>query len=200
MNVFGNIKTGVAVQKAVIDTVRVWGDTYLAEVAAQNSWPRGSLPGFRSYATKLEMAHAAEDQMPSLIVVAPGTLDTPSNRSGKISVRWSVGVGCVVSGKDEESTYDLAQLYAAAIRTLLLQKSALGGFAQGVNFISERYDELDSKRIRSLGAGVCHFGVDVMNVTDANRGPLEPLQDVTQDPGDFPTVQSVDVDLEEKVD
>lgn len=196
---FGPIKSGLQVEQALTTTVQQWASTYLAEAAAQHGIERTKLPLFRSYSSKLVIAKAAEDQMPACVIVAPGTASTPVRNSGRVTATWSAGVGCIVSGKDEVSTYNLARIYVAALRTLLLQKSDLGGFAAGVDLVSERYDDLDSKQLRSLCAGVVQLYVQVNNITDTQLGPLAPATDPTQPMPDPAQADTIAFDIEQMV-
>jgi len=192
----GPIKSGLMVETALKATVQKWAPTYLAEAAAQHGIERARLPLFRSYSSKLVIAKAAEDQMPACVIVAPGTVNSPRRNSGKVTATWSAGVGCIVSGQDEVSTYNLARVYVAALRTLLLQQADLGGFAAGTDLVSERYDDLDSKQLRSLCAGVVQLYVQVNNITDTQLGPLDPATDPTKPMPDPATADTIGFNIE----
>lgn len=193
---FGQILTGDDVQDAIESTIRLWIKDYLAEVADHSGRARGDLPVFRSYARKIDLSKFEEDQIPACIIVAPGTMQDPTKNSRGIDARWSAGVGAIVSGQNENNTYQLAQLYGAALRTMLLQQSSLLGFAIGTVFVSERYDELPQKAAtRNLAAAVLHFGVDVRRISEPQRGPVAPREDPTQPPAAWPTVSTVETDL-----
>lgn len=194
-NMFGPIITAGAVRQAIQDTIEKWMPDYLSEVGLRNGFDRGELPVFQSYAPMIVWDKFEEDQVPSCLIVAPGTLDVPQRRGGKMNVRWGVGIGCVVSGQDREGTWKLGEIYAAAVRTLLLQHQSLGGFATGINWISERYDQLPSDSARTLGAGSLQFGVDVDGVTDPGQGLMVPTFDPLSDAGDWPEVDTVSFDV-----
>jgi len=191
-SIYGDIITGIDVEKAAADTIQLWLPDYLAEVGAKYGFARGTLPVFRSYVPALTIDKFEEDQTPSCVIVAPGTLDVPERRQGAANVRWSLGIGCVVSGKDRDNTRLLAVIYAAAVRTMLLQKSSLGGFAEGVNWISERYDSLpaSAEMARTLGAGVLQFGVDVNKVSLTSGGPMAPV-DPAVAPSAWPVSETI---------
>jgi hypothetical protein len=193
---FGHMISGYDVQEAVKRTTRRWSDDYLAEIARLAGRARGDLPSFRSYKRAIALDDKrVEDQLPCCLIIAPGTIETPVKRSKQIDARWELGFGIVLQGQNEDNLWQNVQLYAAAMRTMLLQKSSLGGFALGVNWISERYDQLRSANVRNLMAGTLHFGIDVPKVSHPERGPQEPRVDVTQPPEEWPTVAEVDVDI-----
>lgn len=194
--IFSPIITGADVEAAVEATIKAWQADYLAEVADQAGLERGSLPLFRSYPRLLDLSKWDEDQTPSCVISAPGTLETPATRGRQINARWAVGIGCIVSAKDMQSTLRLSQLYIAAVRAILVQQGSLGGISSGVSFISERYDDLDSSDARSLASGVGQFGVDVIGITELGMGPKTPSGDATLPSGTWPTVETVGIDLE----
>jgi hypothetical protein len=193
---YGRIITGADVETAAETTIKLWQADYLSEVASQSGLARGVLPQFRSYPRLLDISKWGEDQTPSCVISAPGTLQTPENRQRQVKARWALGIGCIVSAKDMPSTLRMAQLYTAAVRALILQHPSMGGLSDGVVFISERYDELDANDSRSIASGVVQFGVDVLGITDTSQGPSAPSSDATLPPGDWHTVTSVGVDVE----
>lgn len=196
MTTYGRIITGADVETAAEATIKIWQADYLAEVASQSGLTRGVLPQFRSFPRLLDVSKWGEDQTPSCVISAPGTLQSPTVMQRKVNVRWALGIGCIVSAKDMPSTLRLAQLYTAAVRALILQHPSLGGFSDGIAFISERYDELDANDSRSIASGVVQFGVDVLGITDVSQGPSTPSSDATLPSGDWPEVASVGVDVE----
>jgi hypothetical protein len=188
----GDIVTGSDVQRAMTDTVKMWSPDYLAEVGEQSGRGRGDLPGFRSYVTLVDLSKFSEDQIPTCVVVAPGT-NGVERRSGGYVVEWLCGVGCVVSGQNSENTYELGTLYVAAVRALVVQHKSLGGFAEDISWTGERYDELDSNEIRTITAGVAQFSVFVSSAVDPALGLTVPSVDATIPPGDWPQATTVDI-------
>lgn len=169
-------------------TIQRFAPDYLAEVAEQSGRARGDLELFRSYVTYVDLTRYNEDQIPSCVVTAPGTVETPTRYSNAYSAPWGVGVGCVVSGRDAENTWELIGLYAAAIRAIVVQHKSLGGFASDTYWVGERYDELTSSDQRTIMAGVSQFNVWVDEVVDGAQGLIEPTADATLPPGDWPLV------------
>lgn len=199
-NLFGPIVTGKQVRNAMISHIRKWFPSYIAEVGRTDGRDGAALPLFRSFPSLLDMPDGryVEDQMPSCVVVAPGLIELPTKHSGVYKARWAVNVGAVISGQNRENTFDLAELYAAAIRSAVLQHPGLGGFAAGTDWLGERYDDIPNDMQRTLGAGTVQFSVEVQGAVDARQGPVQPLADPIPDPGPHGTFAVVDVALQEK--
>ncbi len=182
-NIFGPIVTGKMVRTAMRKHLQLWMPTYLAEVARDDG--RKPLPVFRSWVSSLDMPDGrfAEDQIPCCVIVAPGLVDDPVKMKSGYIVRWGVSVGAVIAGQDRENTFDLSELYAAAIRAAVLHKPSLGGFSNGTDWLGERYDDIPNAMQRTLGAGTVQFSVEVQTALLPRGGPAEPLLDVNTDPG-----------------
>lgn len=187
----GRVVTGKDVEVAVTASLKKWMPTYLSEVAHQAGLKRGELPLFRSYVSRIDLGSAPEDQLPSCVVVAPGTAGPAEKHGGQFSGYWSVGVGSIVAGRDRDNTYDLCRLYTAATRTALLQHGSLDGFAEFTSWESERYDEFgQGYQNRTLCTGVVHVLVYVRGIVSA-LGPTEPIEDPGEPYPDDVLVESV---------
>lgn len=192
-SIFGKIISAVDVENAVESFIRLMQADYLAEVAAQAGMSRGDLPLFRSFPRLVDMTKWEEDQTPTCIIAAPGTLQQPTVRSRQLNVRWALGLGCIVAAKDMESTMRLCQLYTAALRTMIMQNQSLGGTSDGVVYLSERYDQMNPAR--NIAAGVVQFGVDVLGITDISQGLGIPSLDATISSGSWPEVSTTQIDV-----
>lgn len=199
-NLFGRIVTGKHVRTAMRDHLQLWLPSYLAEIARDDGRDGGALPLFRSWVSALDMPDGKwiEDQMPSCVIVAPGLFDDPTKHRGVYTARWAVSVGCVISGQDRENTFDLVELYAAAVRSSVVQNSALGGFATATDWVGERYDDIPNDMARTLGAGTVQFVVEVQGSIDAAEGPYTPLADPVPDPGPRGTFAVVEAHIQKK--
>lgn len=193
-NVFGRIVSGKMVRVAMRDHVRRWFPTYIAEVARNDGRRPEEMPLFRSFPSALDMPDGKflEDQMPSCVIVAPGLIEEPTKHRGLYITRWAVAVGAAVSGQDRESTFDLSELYAAALRSLVMQNPSLGGFATATDWMGERYDDIPNDMSRTLAAGTVQFSVEVQGALDASAGPDAPLVDPIPDPGPRATFTEAD--------
>jgi hypothetical protein len=202
-SIFGRIVTGADVEAWTWYTLKRWIGTYLSEVERQAGLVAGTLARPRSFTTAPSLDNWPEDQLPALLVLSPGMNEVPQRRGdGYYKARWNIAVACVVSASTEHDSRTLAMRYTAALRALLLQRSSLDGQAQGVAWLSERYDELAYDDVRSLMAGVAEFLIDAESVTNAKAGPTtpdDPLDPDTDPWAAWPTVQSVDIDIENEV-
>jgi hypothetical protein len=115
-------------------------------------------------------------------------------------VRWTIEPGVVCSARTQAESHQLAQLYGAAIHTLILQRPSLDGHANGVVWLGESYSDLGYDDTRSLYACRCLFTVEVSNVVYSNAGPT--LPDVPLDPDtdpwpDWPVAETVEVEVDQ---
>jgi hypothetical protein len=198
MSIFGTIITGRGVRLAMQNHLQLWFPSYIAEVSRSEGFDPATMPLFRSWVSALEMPDGKyeEHQMPSCVIVAPGLLGEPEKRGGKAIATWAVSVGCVVSGQDRESTFTLAELYAAAVRSAVVQNSSLGGFASATDWLGERYDDLPNDMLRTLAAGSVQFAVEVQGAVMPSEGPDVSPVDPIPDPAQRATFVQVDATIE----
>lgn len=190
MSVFQTIITGRHVEAAVRDHCQRWSPDYVAEVSEQSGRDRCDLPAFRSYLPALDLDKFEEDQVPACVIVAPGTLRQPERRGTLYYVTWQLSIGCIVSGRDRDNTFELVPLYAAAVRALMVQHQTLGvDWVDGVTWLGERYDELGTDDSRTIAAASVTFGITVPSAVDSRGGPAKPSADPCAPPGEWGTVQ-----------
>jgi hypothetical protein len=182
----GPIVSAFDVEAAALATLKKWSSHYLAECEAQHGRVRGSLPRVRSYTTANSFDKWPEDQLPCVLLVSPGTAQPPEvEGNGRYRAFFSLGIAAIVSTRDMVETEEVAKLYVAALRTCLVQQRSLGGFAAGVEWLDETYDDLPSDDARSLGAGQAIFTIEVSDISRRYAGPKEPPEpDIDPDPDD----------------
>jgi hypothetical protein len=200
-SVFGSVVTGGQIEAAVVTVLKRWIGTYLSELERQTDREVGSLARPRSYTrTTSDLDAWPEQQLPAVFVLASGLDAEPERDSGdgKFSAWWRFGVGAVVAANTEENTRELAQIYAAAIRALLVQHPSLEGFADATDWVGEVYEEGSIPgRNRTLGVGLTQYRVKVSDVVTHGAGPLEPdPAGETTAPEDWPTVEDTIVSVE----
>lgn len=196
--IFGPIVSGRQVRRAMHDHLKLWVPSYLAELARVEGYDPATMPGFRSWVSALELPEGKfeEHQMPSCVIVAPGLLTEPERAGGGMIATWAVSVGCVVSGQDRENTFDLAEIYAAAVRGAVVQHPSLGGFATATDWVGERYDDIPNDMLRTLAAGSVQFAVEVQGAILPSQGPEQPLPDPIPVPDPPATFAEVDYTIE----
>jgi hypothetical protein len=200
MNVYGRIITRGDVRDAVTDHLQEWSQAYIGEVAVQRGKGRCDLPQFRSFRFSTEDVDKwPDDQLPACVVVCPGLADTPDRQGdGVHDGEWSVGVGVIVSARDQESTDELVGIYTAAVRAALIQHPSLGGFASGVRWIDEdTIPSLGFDDSRTIAGGRVVLGVKVDAVVDSFGGPKAAPDDPCVDPGNYPVVQATPLTTEQ---
>lgn len=202
--IFKPIITRQEVELRVTNTLKDWIDTYLAEVERQNGLDVRQLPRPRSYSRRNEFDHWPEEQIPAVIVVSPGLVGRPvANGSGEFRGQWGVGVAVIAEGQDVNNTRDLVGYYTAAIRALILQRPSLGGFAMGVTWEDERYDDISDIDVgRTLASGQVVFQVEVEGIVSTKAGPVTPDTPPVDPPPVSPTWPiatqvTADVELED---
>jgi hypothetical protein len=178
----GDIMTGRDVELAMLTFLRRWGGTYLAECERQRGYGPGALPRVRAYTTAADFEKWPEDQLPCLLLVSPGLAEAPlADGAGSYRVKFSVGLAVIVSAATMDETAALSKLYVAAMRAAILQHQSLEGFASGVEWLDETYDDLPSVDTRSLGAGQCIFAVEVSGFARRWNGPKTPEEPPSPD-------------------
>lgn len=197
MSVFGQIVTGRDVETAVEATLDRWLSTYLAEMERKTSRDPGSLPRIGYWIKTNRFPPPDEISLPAGIIVSPG-LSEPSRRGdGSLDAWWRIQVLVAAGGPNQEVSDELAKLYGAAIRTLLLQHGSLGGFASRLELAGEGYDAVPSNYL-PVGA-VTQLDCDVLvnGIGHAYGGPAVPAADpITDVPPDPPAVTQADIDIQ----
>lgn len=165
-------------------TLKKWFATYLHELERQYDRTVGEIPTPRTYTRRNEFESFPDDQLPFCIVVSTGTVERPvRDGDGMYHGWWGLGVGVVAATSSEDTTNELVKIYAAAVRSILLQQEDLGDSRiSGIELEDERYDDnlaLTDQR-RSVGAARVVFRVFVDDVVSWSHGPSTP------DPDDWP--------------
>lgn len=193
VEVFGEVLLGSNVEQAVIENLKTWFPTYVAEVERQEGIDPESIPLPRSYDTVNEFRKWPENQLPAVIVVSPGLAGVPmSEGDGRTRASWAIGIGVVASAKDKRSTNNLAKLYAATVRTLMLQQQSLGGIGMGTSWRHESYSDIPTDDGRTLGACQVILEVEAGDVVRTKAGlPVPPDNPYDPDPV-WPTVETAD--------
>lgn len=196
MTIFGRILSGRIVEQTVKNHLHLWMPTYIREIERQTGRPAESLPLIRSWTNRNTLQLWKEDHLPSLLLVSPGTIGAPwKDGEGTYHAHWSIGVAVVVSGRDEKTTDGLSKDYAAAVRAAMLQRQSLGGQAEGVSWLDERYTDLPADEARTLAAGQDIFSIEFKDVVSVAGGPVEP-DPPAEAVGDWPEVETVITETE----
>ena len=183
----GPLVSGRDVELAAMALLKRWAGTYLAEAERQHGYAPASLPRIRGWATAHDFEKWPEDQLPCILLVSPGLADEPmADGGGVYRVKFSLGIAAIVSARTMSETAALAKLYCAAMRACVLQHQSLEGFAAGVEWLDETYDDLESIDTRSLGAGQAIFSVTVDGFARRWNGPTTPEEPPDPDTDPLP--------------
>lgn len=197
--VFGPLVTGADVGRWALDTLKLWTPEYLAYAERAKGLPARSLPAPKTWVATSGLDKWPEDRLPCVLVLSPGLVDPPSRDGrGRYTADFGLGVAVVVSDRTEEDAQNLAQLYVAALRLLLVQKGRLGGHALATDWIDERFDSMPPDRgaRRQLACGQAVFRVSVEAVVAKSpTGPTEARPDPYVPYPDRPRVASAEVEL-----
>lgn len=175
MTVYGPLPSVAVVDEAVVDTLRKWMPSVLADVAAQAGRPTPAM--VREIIVSAGPQAFPAVSPPFILVISPGLAADPvRGGDGRVSGTYAIGVMAVVSGRDERETRALAGVYTAAVRGVLMQNRRLGGAVRAVEWVTERYDErYDPQDKRVWQSGLVNVRVTVDCVVDINAGLPEPV-------------------------
>lgn len=147
----------------------------------------------RSYSCSSAFDRWAEDQLPAIVVVSPGTLEPPELRGGIYGAAFGLVVGVYCSAATEIATHELVRIWTAAIRSCLVQTPSLGGLVSELVLLEESYDDVDVSDRRTYAAGTVAFLARVSEIVSVDAGPL--LGADPPDLGPWPEVLSHDVEI-----
>lgn len=208
-NLFGRLISGAEVERRIAAFIRdvdedaggSWLETYFGEVARVEGYvERGEhLERPLDVVPASDLDRWPESQLPILVVVSPGILGKPERMgNGSYRAPYSIQLAPIVSADWEGSTRRLAQAHALACRALVLQHKSMGGLADEVEWLGERYDAIAFPETRTLQAGMVAFTVWVPDSVTDLGGPVAPLPTPEVDPGAWPEATLVDVTVDAK--
>lgn len=176
MTIFKPIKAGHTLENQVQLVLQRWLPSYLSEVEDQHGMERGTLPRPRSWKRTNEFNKWPEDQIPAVIIISPGLIGKPIRQGKMYNGRFSLAVASLVSARTPDKAREVAGLYTAAIRAVLVQKRSLEGFARGTDWVQERYDDIRSTESRNIASGQCVFEVELEDIVTWGAGPITPSE------------------------
>lgn len=195
MSIFGDLFGGDQIDAALIDVLGTWMPTYLKEVARQRNLSEAFEPP-RSIVAVAEFDRWPEEQLPSIVIVNPGTEGTPRNHAGIFEASWPIEICISVSADTEARTRRNSQLYITAARGCLMQRRSLGHGMKGTDWGGESYTLIDNEKRRSLAGAKASFVVERENILTVGAGPTDP--DLDPQPGNWPTVKEAEATVEPK--
>jgi hypothetical protein len=167
---YGQIITGGQVRAAYQALLQQWLPAYLAEIERQTGL---DLPPPRQYGTGIPQDTPPEE-LPGIVIVAPGVNGALERRGGAYDVPWGVGVGTVVAHTHRDTACAWTEAYNAAIRSCVLQHGSLGGFATETTWEDEECSEVAWTTEQSTWMGTLYFTSLIPHVVDISGGPSVP--------------------------
>src|SRR3954454_16205352 len=153
MTLFGNIVHAGQVERAVQVQLVKWMSTYLAELERQNDIEVCKLARPKSWNALYSYERWPEEQLPSISIVATRLNEEPMRYSGmgEHKAWWRFDIVSFVAAKSENKARELAQIYTAAGRAIMIQKGTCEGFAEANVWIDEGWDAgpIPNQRSRS---------------------------------------------------
>jgi hypothetical protein len=164
-SLYGRLISGVDVEQAIKRRLDDRLGDYLSEVERQHGLVVGTLARPRAFVVAERWP---EDQLPAIVVEAPGTTDLPAaDGQGRYSARFELVLTILVAAST--GALELSKLYALALRALAVQQPS--ALFMGVDWVSERYPRPDLVGGRTFYTAEVALEVHVPDVTNRHEGP-----------------------------
>jgi hypothetical protein len=197
MSQIGTVISGRHAEQAVIDLLKDYLLTYLADRARDRDLPASRFQ-VRTYARAATVdTRFPEQALPCVLARATRKANRGmEGATGNISAQFTVLVGVVVADLSRTGVSDDVWDYLSAIETCLVQHGALGGFSVAVAPGDSTPEDLPISKSRTLAAGSIELTVIVDAVMNAYGGPTTPPDDPYEPLPDDPQVATATVDAQ----
>lgn len=195
VSVYGPCVTGTQVSSAVIETLKEFFPSYLADAERRTGRDPGALSPPRSWTRSPVLRQVQGAQLPQANVIATGTDGPPERHGDRSYSAWlGIEVAIIVNARDADSALDLAQLYAAVLTLLIADKPGLGSsdgsrpsIASDARWLGWDWDRYPADFVPNGAVGGAAFNFLVHGVVTPRGGPAVP--DV--DPETFAQIETV---------
>jgi hypothetical protein len=200
--------------------IGLWFPAYLRDAERHHGLAAGycALPaGFRTTTpqedaavTVPERVKHPEQRLPLILVISPGTTDSPPIREPDrtLTAEWAFTLAGLVHGKNEDEAELVASVYGLALVQMTLQQA--GAWAdltayQGPSMTVESvepgtplldFSTLEVTRRRSLVAAEATFTVVFRNSATSLGPQTPPPVDPTEDPGAWPEIITTELQVD----
>lgn len=156
------------IARGILLVVKAWMPWYL-----RNMYPGRDLVFPRSYTLGEVDDRFAEDDIPAVVIDIPATSSVQRHGDGSHTIVWDAAIGVVASGKlGREHPHD-ANLYAAAVEAIILQRPASSMGVHKITLTGVTDDGIpDPTKRRFLHAAVIAFEVVTLNAVSDRLGPV----------------------------
>jgi hypothetical protein len=199
---FGEFVGAHHIEASVFALLDKWMNTYLHEVGREAGMDPKDLQPIRSYRVSSVIGRMPEDQLPGVMIVNNGVLDTPvQHGDGDISAGWQIDIACQVAAKGKKTNaapraLTLARMYITAIRLACMQQRE--GVMGKVNWRGEIPNQvLAAEDDRTTCLATTRLTFMTNTALNWQEGPLVPEDDDTPPAArpEWPVVETYDVDV-----
>lgn len=195
---FGPLVTNVDVDDAVLDMLKQWMPTYLAQTERERGQSIGRFkrPEEASYASTLEDDEFPDHKLPAIFVTSANTTGQPDkDGDGLYMASWNVVVSSVVRGRRANEARWIAAMFEGAVRRIMVQQAMPinGEIRWTATNVAPVKDPTPANR--PLAAGIGTYVVYVDHVLQEGVGPIEVQPDPSEAFDPLAQVRRVDVDV-----
>lgn len=176
-DIFGPLLSFHDIERALIEHIGLWLDTYLYARERKNHITPGAIARPRSYLARQDFSLLpGQDFLPAIIVISDG-LDEEAHMhgDGHYDGIFRFGVAALVHSSEAEPARELAGHYQAALLTLLIQKKKFHGSARIEGWSDLAIDDVDVEQTRTYCAARLEFLVRVSDFAASAGGPAAPV-------------------------
>jgi hypothetical protein len=180
-SLFGPLVGIPSIENAVLNTLRTWLPTYLAEVERQHGLPNKAIPrppASDSYHGGLDFDAWKQDELPSVIVIVEPTGHPEKSASAGYSQEYEIQVGAVWFGtgnaafsSDPEDEARLVAGYYGEALQLIAQQGALEGLVEETVMTGAPKVEMPSPEERQLARCIATFSTFISTIVNPFMGP-----------------------------
>jgi hypothetical protein len=188
---FGPLVVETDVDRAVLDTLRLWMPQYLRQFEAERQLTPGlfSRPKAESYANTIEDDEWLDHRLPAVIVTTASTTGQPQRSGdGLYYAAWQVRVSAVVRGEMPAQARAIAAVFGGTVRRILVGPNLPDPvtFCEWGGSLIARVDPGDQGRY--LAAAINTFTAYTDQILQQGAGPIDPGGPYPDpDPGGDPT-------------
>lgn len=181
---WGPIVTPVDVDNAILDKLKLWLPTYIAQERILRALGT-PLPQIRFYGNTLQTDELTDHPAPAVIVTTAKTTKTVGGPNYMYQATWAVAISLMVRGRIPKETRNTASLMEGALRRCVLQKcrsnpTEPNGILNGAEWLATEVSPLTGNAEgegRYLAAGIGNYNVTTDAAVQGFGGPDVPNAD-----------------------
>lgn len=183
LTLLGHVTAVHQLRAAAVDRLQTWIEAALVDVARQTGVDETVVPFPKSWRRVASWDGVPDDQQPVVFATSPGTVGEPPRRErGRWSATWEVPILAAVRGQDYDQTQQFASVYAAAMRTVLIQQPPAVDGLHSWWWTGETLDALPTEQQRTWAGALVTFTATVDDVLVEGGRRDQPPDDPFADP------------------